>query len=230
MDLKENIEYSEKLIIRLLPGIIHELNSPIQFIHDNLEYIENEINQVNIDKEEIRDAAGDSVTGNRTMNRIIKGLSILSSDFYRPFQDFSAEEVFESALYVTRNIWKYRFILDYKTDYSGISVWCSPFSLILALCCLVEIIVKESSPEDSLSEQKKLSAGISSDSQSVLFYIEAESGSSIPETSNYENGESYRTGEFLINDYLKGKLDIIFEKNCMKGVIKIPFKGAYESA
>ncbi len=230
MDLKENIEYSERLIIKLLPGIIHELNSPIQFIHDNLEYIEHEIEQDDMDKDEIKDAVKDSLTGNRTMNRIIKGLSLLSSDFYRPFQDFPADEVFESALYVTRNLWKYKFILEYDKEGGGISVWCSPFSLILSLCCVVEILVSECSKEETLSGQQKLYAGINFDNENVFFWIEAESDSAKLWTADYQRSSSYITAGYLINDHSKGRLDILFESERVKGIIKLPLKGLYETS
>ena len=230
MDFTDIIEYSEKLILKLLPGIIHELNSPIQFIHDNLEYIQNEIAQRKVDINEIKDAANDSITGNYTMNRIIKGLSIMSSDFYRPFQDFSANEALESALYVTRNVWKYRFILDFKDKENGISVWCSPFSLLIAICCLVIILTEELPSEVEIPEQQLLTAKILCDDENAFFQIEIEFGSLKAMSKEYKNSDLYKVTHYLVKDYSKGALVVNYEDTRITGIIKIPLKGNYETA
>ncbi len=133
---------SEKLesVGRLAAGIAHEINTPIQFIGDNLRFLEDSFNEMspllkldlnknsnsnphpNIDSDYLRDeipkAIAQSLQGVEKVAKIVRAMKEFSHPGSDSKQSVDLNKLLESAITVSTNEWKYvaEIVKEFDSD------------------------------------------------------------------------------------------------------------------
>ena len=175
---------------QLAAGVAHEINTPIQFVSDNLNFLTDSFNKIiqyaeqanapKIDyyKEEIPSALSESLEGINRIAEIVKSLKEFSHPGNDKAMEYSARKLIENSLSLTKNEWKYLADVDYDVEDKLIKIYPNELSQVL-----VNMIVNSAhSIKDKFNGRKEGQIYIRFYQQHDLNIIEIEdNGGGIPE-------------------------------------------------
>ncbi|MCM8525115.1 MAG: HAMP domain-containing histidine kinase, partial [Lentisphaeraceae bacterium] len=233
---------------QLAAGVAHEINTPIQFVSDNINFLsdsfnkllsfyENEDNdEVKYYKEEIPAALEESKEGIMRIANIVKSLKEFSHPGNDKIQLYSIKKLIENCVSLTRNEWKY--VGDIETDIEDLQVNIYPSELSQVF---VNMIVNSShSIQDKFGSKKEGLIKIKFSRQEDKYVFELEdNGAGIPQKYIEKifnpffttkeigkgTGQGLAISKKIIEEKHNGKIEII--KNSDEGVcFKITIRGA----
>jgi len=134
---KKNLEakliQAQKLeaIGQLTSGVAHEVNTPLQYISGNLNFISKAIPELGVDEnqelvEELKGAVADSLVGVENITNIVTAMKRLSHRTDDSIQGVNINELVRAAAMVSKNEWKFNAEFEYHLDDKIPFVECHP--------------------------------------------------------------------------------------------------------
>jgi C4-dicarboxylate-specific signal transduction histidine kinase len=182
--METKLRQAQKLesVGRLSAGIAHEINSPIQYIADSIDFVRESLADIAITDDYLREnipsalvRAGDGV------ERIAAIIRSMRAFEHKPSMTaVDVNQVVESTLTVTAN--EHRYVADIITDLGEVPpVWCHAGDLQHVLVTIVVNAAEAlADAEDVLARRGQITVTTRSDNEQVVITI-ADTGPGIPE-------------------------------------------------
>lgn len=175
---------------QLAAGVAHEINTPIQFVSDNINFLSDafakfialsenmEHKDIEYYKEEIPAALEESKEGILRIANIVKSLKEFSHPGNDQVQLYPIKNLIENCVSLTRNEWKY--VADIKTDIEDVKVKIYPSELSQVFVNM--IVNSANSIQEKFANKKEGLITIRSIKSGDGFTIELEdNGTGIPQ-------------------------------------------------
>jgi len=143
IETEKRLALAHKLesIGQLASGIAHEINTPLQYIQGNLNYIENSlfeigearkastdtyIGSVNEFFGELKPAVTDSINGVHQISRIVQAMKQIAHPDVNSIKAIDLNDLIGNVIIVATNEWKYVAEIDLNVDPNGSLLMCNP--------------------------------------------------------------------------------------------------------
>ena len=229
---------------QLAAGVAHEINTPIQFVSDNINFLKDSFNKflescpeddnLNYFKEEIPCALDESKEGLERIANIVKSLKEFSHPGNDQIQHYPIKKLVDNCISLTRNEWKY--VADVTADVADLKVHIYPNELSQVF---VNMIINSAQSIEEKFEKRhegKISIKFYQDNSDFVFEIE-DNGSGIPQENvdkvfnpffttkeiGKGTGQGLAISRKIIENKHKGKIEILknsHEGLCFKVIIR----------